>query len=60
MVLPGVMGKAKSGSTSQRVQSFSYVKQMHPRDLLLYSIVPRVSGVLNTENFFLILFFKCI
>ena len=60
MVLPGVMGKAKSGSTRQRVQSFSYVRQMHPRDLLLYSIEPIVSNVLSTENFFLILFLKCI
>lgn len=36
------------------------VKQMHPRDLILYSIGPIVSNVLNTENFFLILFSKCI
>ena len=33
---------------------------MHPRDLLLSSIEPIVSNVLSTENFFLILFLKCI
>ena len=49
--LPEARGSRKQGSISQKVQSFSYIRQISPRDLL-YSIVPIGNNtVLCTKNF---------